>query len=212
MLDRLIAAKRIPEVIGLFPDGTGAGRIGRGLWLDSYDGKSKLETFLVHDLVAWADRTYRTRPMPSMRGVIGLSDGATGGMNLIMRHPDVYGAVGGHSGDYILQPDWSSGPLFGPEPGASRLRELYSPLLHVADHAEILRRAVLYFDCGEQDESMAENRRLHAVLDSLHIAHEFHAFPGSHDWGYWRAHLEQSLIAVTSRMRAAAGADSLAAR
>ena len=59
---------------------------------------------------------------------------------------------------------------------------------------------------------MGENRRLHAVMDSLHIAHEFHAFPGSHDWGYWRAHLEQSLIAVTSRMRVAAGADSLNSR
>ena len=46
-LGELIKAGRIPEVIGLFPDGTGTGVLGRSLWLDSWDGRAKLETFLV---------------------------------------------------------------------------------------------------------------------------------------------------------------------
>ena len=199
-LDRLILEHRIPEVIGLFPDGTGVGHLGRSMWLDSRDHRSRLETFLAHDLVSWADRTFRTRRDPAHRGVIGLSDGATGAMNQVLRHPDVYGAIGAHSGVYRLTPDWSSGPLFGDEPEASLLREGYSPLIELLGHATSLSRATIYFDCGEADESIADNQALHARMDSLHIVHEFHVYPGSHDWGYWSAHLEQSLIAVTSRM------------
>lgn len=205
-LDRLIATQRIPEVIGLFPDGTGVGHLGRSMWLDSRDGRSRLETFLAHDLVAWADRTFRTLADPAYRGVIGLSDGATGAMNQVLRHPDVYGAVGAHSGVYRLTSDWSSGPLFGDEPQASRMREAYSPFAELLEHHRRLTHATIYFDCGEQDESIADNHALHARLDSLHITHEFHVYPGSHDWDYWRAHLEQSLIAVTARMGPEAGA------
>ncbi len=212
-LDRLINAGRIPELIGLFPDGTGVGRLGRSMWMDSEDGRSKLETFLATDLVSWVDRTYRTQRGPAARAVIGLSDGATGGMNLIMRHPDVYGAVGAHSGVYRLTSDWSSQPLFGPEPRASLLRAANSPLARVVLDAAALRRAIVYFDCGDRDESLADNRALHGALDSLRIPHEFHIYPGSHDWGYWRTHLEQSLIAVTAHMRSAgASIDTLSQR
>lgn len=202
-LDRLIIAGRIPEVIGLFPDGTGVGHLGRGMWMDSRDGRSRLETFLANDLLSWAGHHYRLQTSPAAHAVIGLSDGATGAMNLVMRHPSVYGAVGAHSGVYLLKADWSSAPLFGPEPGATALRERDSPLLQVLTDSSALARAVIYMDCGEgDDESLGDNRAFHARLDSLHIANEFHVYPGSHDWGFWRTHLEQSLVAVTARMRA----------
>ncbi len=200
-LGALIAAGRIPEVIGLFPDGAGAGLAGRSLWLDSWDGRSRLETFLVHDLFAWADSAFRTRREPADRAVIGLSDGATAALNLLIRHPGVFGAAGAHSGDYLLQHDMSNSRLFGPEPGATHMREAYSPLLTAAKAADQLRRVTIYLDCGQDDDLIGDNRALHARLDSLGVRHTYTEYPSGHDWGYWRTHLTQSLEAVTKGMR-----------
>ena len=64
--------------------------------------------------------------------MIRLSDGARGSTNLVMRHPSVYGAVGAHSGVYLLKADWSSAPLFGLEPGANRAFHARLDSLHSA--------------------------------------------------------------------------------
>ena len=200
-LGELIAAGRIPEIIGLFPDGAGTGLLGRSMWLDSWDGRAKLETFLTRDLFAWADSAFRLRTDPVDRAVIGLSDGATAALNLLILHPGVFGAAGAHSGDYLVRRDMSSSHIFGPEPGATRLREEHSPLLTVAQAADRLRGLTIYLDCGEDDSSIGDNRALHARLDSLGIHHTYAEYPRGHDWTYWRTHLVQSLEAVTKAMR-----------
>lgn len=200
-LGALITAGRIPEVIALFPDGTGTGILGRSLWADSWDGRARLETFLAHDLFAWADSAFRTRATAAYRAVIGLSDGATAALNLLIRHPGVFGAAGAHSGDYVIQRDISNRRIFGPEPGASRLRDECSPLLTVAKAAGHLHGVTIYMDCGQDDESIADNRALHARLDSLGVHHTYAEYPRGHDWPYWRTHLVQSLEAVTKGMK-----------
>lgn len=199
-LGALIAAGRVPELIGLFPDGTGSGLLGRSLWLDSWDGRTQLELFLARDLPAWADSTLRTHADAAHRALIGLSDGGTAALNLLLRHPGVYAAAGAHSGDYLLKRDISSAALFGPEPGASKMREAYSPLLTVIADAERLHGTTLYLDCGSDDNDLADNRALHARLDSLGVGHIWREYPHGHDWGYWREHLAQSLEAVTHGM------------
>ena len=200
-LGALSHAGRIPEVIGLFPDGGGTGVLGRSLWLDSWDGRAKLETFLVHDLLAWADSAFRTRADAAHRAVIGLSDGATGALNLLIHHPGLFGAAGGHSGEYLIRNDLSSGRIFGPEPGATRLREAASPLLAIRAAADHLRGMHIYLDCGEDDDAIGDSRALHARLDSLGVRHTYAEYPHGHDWNYWREHLAQSLEAVTSGMK-----------
>jgi S-formylglutathione hydrolase FrmB len=200
-LDRMSAAGEIPEVIALFPDGGGIGILGRSIWLDAAGDRSNMEDFIVQDLPAWADSTLRTKPGPRWRGAIGLSDGATASMNLVLRHPDVYGACGGLSGDYRLTRDISSGRIFGKDPEGSRLRAEYSPLAYLSNVVDNARRATIYFDCGRDDESIKENRELDTLMTKFGIPHTFHEFPGTHDWGYWRAHLHDALRVVTSGMR-----------
>ena len=200
-LGSLITTGRIPEVIGLFPDGNGSGMLGRSMWTDSWDGRARLETFLVKDLFTWADTAFRTHTDAAHRAVIGLSDGATAALNLLIRHPGVFGAAGAHSGDYLLRRDWSNNNIFGPEPGATRLRAEASPLLTVVHAVAELKGVTLYMDCGDDDTSIADNRAMHARLDSLGVRHTYAEYPRGHDWGYWRAHLVQSLEAVTQGMR-----------
>src|SRR5262249_44218284 len=126
---------------------------------------------------------------------------ATGALNLLIRHPGVFGAAGGHSGDYIVQRDFSNRGIFGPEPRAAKLREEASPLPTIVAAADQVRGRTIYLDCGQDDSSIGDNRALHARLDSLHIAHTYSEYPSGHDWGYWRTHLAQSLEAVTKGMK-----------
>ena len=199
-LDAMSESGEIPEVIALFPDGGGTGTLGRSIWVNAADGKSNMEDYVARDLVAWADSTLRTRPGPRWRGLIGLSDGATAAMNFVLRHPSVFGACGAHSGDFRLRPDFSSGRIFGDEPGATKLRAEYSPLEYLPSVAHAVRDCSIYFDCGTDDESIGQNRELDRLMTQESVPHVFREFPGSHTWGYWRNHLHDSLRAVTARM------------
>jgi putative tributyrin esterase len=198
--EALIAAGTIPEVILVGPDGNGRGVLGRSLYLNSHDGRSAMEDFLLRDLVRWTDATFRTRPEPAARAIVGLSDGGTGAFNAALRHPDVFGACGSLSGEFTVEKEFGMGGVVGPEPGAARLLAAASPALYVADIVPVAKRLRLYFDCGADDEAFADNRDFHALLERLGVPHTFREFPGTHTWSYWREHLRDALIAVTAGM------------
>lgn len=196
--DSMIANGRIPASILVFPDGNGRGFFGRSLYLDTQDGTSRMEQFLVHRLPDWVDSTFRT--LPGCRAVIGLSDGGTAAMNLLFRHPDRFVAAGSHSADLRIRDDYTLRSVLGPEPGATRIAESRSPLVYAAQVVPGLSPRRIYFDCGRDDESAPDNREFDALLTRLGVPHEYHEFDGSHGWGYWRAHLASSLRAVTDGM------------
>lgn len=198
--DSLIAAGRIPPVILVFPNGIGLGLLGRSLYLNSYDGRSRIEDYIVRDVVAWTDSMFRTRARSGERGIIGLSDGATAALDMTFRHPDVFGACGGHSGQYRLRKEMGEGAFLGPEPGASRRLDAHSPTLYVDGIAARLRGVPIYFDIGLSDENLEDNRALDRKLTALEVPHTYNEFPGSHTWKFWRTHLRDSLIAVTAGM------------
>jgi len=200
--DSLIASGRIPPVLLVFPNGNGKGLLGRSLYVDSYDGQSKMEQFLTHRLLAWVDSTFRTVPDAADRAVIGLSDGGTAAINLVFQHPDLFSACGSHSADLRLEKGFGMGGVVGPEPGATLLLEAKSPLTYVRALPHI-GHPVIYFDCGDDDESAGENREFDVMLTGMGVAHTYREFPGTHDWKYWRAHLPASLVAVTAKMRGA---------
>jgi putative tributyrin esterase len=199
--DSLIAQGAIPEVILVFPNGEGHGLLNRSMWLDSYDGRTRMATYVARDLVAWVDSLYRTRREPRFRALIGLSDGGTGAFQLALQHPELFGAAASHSGTFRLTRSFGDGAVAGPEPGASAFLARNSPAAEVERDPARARALTLYFDCGSRDESLADNRAFDARLTALGVPHTFHEYPGSHDWGYWRAHLHESLVAVTRGMR-----------
>jgi enterochelin esterase-like enzyme len=197
--DELIAGGVIPEVILVCPEGS-RGLLGRSLYINSYNGSSRMADYVVRDVVGWADSTFRTRPEPGQRGIVGLSDGGSAAVNLAFKHPDVFGACASLSGEFTLEKEAGMGGAIGPEPGATRLLEENSPALYAARMAPRLRGLVIYFDCGASDDPVGDNRNFHALLLQLGMPHTYREFPGSHSWGYWRTHLRDALVTVTSRM------------
>lgn len=199
--DSLFAGDSIPEVILVSANGAGRGFLGRSLYLDGRDSSMRVARFIARDLVEWTDTRFRTLRDPRHRGLIGLSDGATAALCLAFRHPDVFGACGGHSGEYRLARGWTVRGVLGPEPFATRRLEENSPLLIADTAAARLSGLSIYFDVGTSDGALASSRALHRTLDSLGVAHTYREFRGGHNWSYWRAHLRESLIAVTAQMR-----------
>jgi len=200
-LDSLAASGAIPELIAVMPSGSGIGLLGRSLYLNSYDGRSCMEDYVVHDLVTWVDATFRTRAAAKSRAIIGLSEGGGAAVNLAFKHPDVFGGCGSHSGEFLLGHGLGEGRILGPEPGATRLREANSPLDYVDRAAPKLVRMTIYFDCGLADEELEQNRALDRRLTELGVKHLYREYRGGHQWTYWRDHLHQSLRAVCARMR-----------
>ena len=50
------------------------------------------------------------------------------------------------------------------------------------------------FDCGTEDLLLSSNRKLHEALLNAEIEHSYEEFPGGHEWSYWEAGLERSLL------------------
>jgi enterochelin esterase-like enzyme len=199
--DTLIAEGRIPELILVSPNG-GCGLIGRTLWMNSARGGCRIEDYVVHDVVTWVDSTFRTLAAPATRGVLGLSDGGMGALNLAFLHPALFGACASHSADLVLNPkEFGLGGVIGEGPGRAQRIADFSPEFTARRRVAQLRTQVIYFDCGTGDESIEENRTFDRTLTELGVPHTYHEFPGSHTWSYWRAHFREAIVAITHRMK-----------
>jgi putative tributyrin esterase len=203
--DTLIAQGRVPEVILVCPNGN-CGLLGRTLYMNAVQGDCRMEDYILHDVVAWVDSTFRTVAAPSARGVLGLSDGGAGALHLAFLHPTTFGACASLSADLVLNPKgFGLGGVLGKTDVAQRIAD-YSPELNASKRADQLKTQVIYFDCGVSDESIEENRAFHRTLVSLGVPHTWHEFSGSHTWSYWRVHLRDALVAITARMPGGAAA------
>jgi len=106
VLDSLIGNLIISPVIIVKPDGS------VGPWAGSVYTNSELygdfEDYIVFDLVAFIDTTYKTFSVRDKRAIWGLSMGGYGSMKLALKHPDIYCGVAAHSGplDFAHWTDW----------------------------------------------------------------------------------------------------------
>lgn len=108
-LDRLIAARTVPPLILVSPDGNG-GRLRDTQFVDSADGRQRVETFLVRDVLGYVDTHFRTVVARDGRGLVGYSAGAYGALNVGLHHPTLFGTLAGFCGYYTADPYEVSDP------------------------------------------------------------------------------------------------------
>lgn len=99
-LDRLIGDAAMGEAIVVMPDCMT--RYGGSQYLDS-PATGSYATYLMDEVIAWADRLFRTIPAREARGVFGKSSGGYGAIRFAMDYPDVISAFACHSGDMAFE-------------------------------------------------------------------------------------------------------------
>lgn len=102
-----LAAKKIPPVICVFPNGGVSG------YRDHPDTGVNVETMIIHELIPAIDRSYRTRADRDSRVLAGFSMGGGGAVRLALEHPDLFSAAASWAGAISPHNDGDkAGPVF----------------------------------------------------------------------------------------------------
>ncbi len=187
------------------------------------------EDYIVSDLVAHVDATYRTVVDRKARAIGGLSMGGFGALELGMRHHDVFATVVSHSGvDALLyggpHPYEKDKVVLGTDPSVwgkevepigALVRGIFGtdlanwrahdPAWLVANGKVGKGDLAIYLDCGTEDDFALEDgaQYLHDLLTARGLDHSFTLAPGHHNFEFWRARLPISLAFVETQFHAA---------
>ncbi|MGB6625043.1 MAG: alpha/beta hydrolase family protein [Candidatus Acidiferrales bacterium] len=198
LIEDLWEQNQLGEFLIVTPDGD------TSFYINSRDGRERYEDFFVHEFLPFVERTYRVQPGRRSRGIGGISMGGYGALHLAFHHPDLFVSVSASSAALLAKlPDVKfadrrqSGFLRALSPFGTPFEPAYwrrNDPLAMARTANLAGLKV-YFDCGTEDDYGFEAgaQALDDVLKSQRIPHEFHLYPGGHNWQYFAAHLPAAL-------------------
>ena len=180
--DRLIADGTIRPLVIVFPEADAS------YYVNNATGGLRWEDYLVQDVVANVDGTYRTLARPESRAVGGLSMGGDGALQLAMRFPHIFGVAAAHSPSSRLLFEHVPADVYGNE-AYFRAR---NPFWLAQDEpgAALVK---IWIDVGDEDPWRWNARGIHTALEARGIDHEFHLLPGIHDAEYWIDHVDEYL-------------------
>lgn len=159
---------------------------GGNFWWSNVGTYLAYEDYLTQDLPAHIAGTYPVRPGPWALG--GLSMGGFGSVHLALKHPELYCSVFAHS-----SPFFTAEELREREPQFSAAVAADLDCYRLAAEVDTNRLPVLSLDCGTEDGLIDTNRRFHAHLETLGVAHNYTEHPGGHTWDYWDRHVQTAL-------------------
>lgn len=169
--------------------------------------QDRYEDYITVDLPADVTRRFPVGDDRGKRAIVGVSMGGFGAIKLALRHPDQFAFAGALSPAIDasrrrftwrrLDQSRHFQEIFGPDD--SRSRQDNDPFF-LMRHADPATTPYLYLTCGQQESLLAPVREFSALLDRYHIAHEFHAVPGGHDWEQWNSQLPGLLTSLMSHL------------
>jgi len=163
--DRLIAAGEVSPFIVVMPRDR--------VWLEPTEDNFGLA--MEQSLIPWVDEHYRTIPEREYRAVGGLSRGGAWAIHLGLSHPELFSAVGLHSG-FVFHSDVQPVHLWLYNLPEGLLPRIYMDIAD-ADRPEIVQSATW----------------LEELLTRYDVPHDWHIFAGEHEEAYWKAHVEDYL-------------------
>ena len=178
----------------------------RSFYIDSRDGKVRYEDFFIREFVPFIEGHYRIQSERRFRGITGISMGGYGALRFAFRYPQLFGSVSAHSAALVakLPPVQAADPrgealgrVMGTAFGTPFDRTFWNrnnPFTLVEEGAHPVGMGI-YFDCGTEDQFGfdAGAQAFHDLLIAKKIPHEFHLYPGGHDWTYFAEHFPASL-------------------
>ncbi len=98
--DAVFAREQAPPALVVFADAWT--KYGGSQFVDS-PGTGRYHSYLCEEVVPWVDAHYRTLAAGRHRAIMGKSSGGFGAMITAMLRPDLFGALGTHSGDTLYE-------------------------------------------------------------------------------------------------------------
>lgn len=203
LYEKLMREKKIGEFLIVTPSGF------RSFYVNARNGKFSYEDFLFQEFMPAIEKHYRAIGTRSTRGVMGVSMGGYGAFRYAFAHPALFASVSAHMPALSEElPTSMSSPqeqrilqsVFGTGEKSSTIDLAHykriSPFT-AAEQAPVaeLKRLAIYYDCGANDDYGFDlgSQALHKELLRRGIAHEFHIYPGGHNWNYVMQHFGASL-------------------
>jgi S-formylglutathione hydrolase FrmB len=194
--------KQMAEFVIVAPAGD------RTFFIDSRDGKVRYQDFLMREFLPYIESHYRIRATRHSRGIAGISMGGYGALRLALLFPQTFAAVSANSPALIAKlPHIEMAATLGESNILARMLgsafgvpfdrafwDRNNPFTIVRERPRPVGLKI-YFDCGTEDSYgfNAGAQAFHELLVSRHIPHEFHLYPGAHDWSYFAQHFPASL-------------------
>ncbi len=204
--DAAIRAGKTPPMFVVFVNGLPA-----GMWCDSKDGKTPVETIVIKELIPHLDATFRTIAAREGRIIEGFSMGGYGAARLGFKYHDKFAAVSMLAGGPLDLQFKGPRATANPKERERILQTVYggdleyfkgqSPWVLAEQNAAAVRsktrvRQVI----GDRDLTLALNREFDAHLTRLEIPHAFTVLPkvahdtmavfdalGEKNWEFYRA-------------------------
>ncbi|MCX7680571.1 MAG: esterase family protein [Anaerolineae bacterium] len=151
-----------------------------GIFVHTAGGDRSLEGQIVNELLPHIDAHYRTWAAREGRAIGGISRGGVWALEIGLRHPDLFAAVGGHSPalKYNLAPQAYDPFYLARSPESATLR--------------------IYLSAGDADWAFSHTQALHELLDSLGVPNQFAVHQGGHSDTLWTANIKEYLAFYTA--------------
>jgi len=126
---------------------------------------------LVDALIPHIDQTYRTIPDRKTRAIGGMSRGAGWALHLGLTRWNLFSIIGLHS-LAVFQKD------------GSRVEKWLKGI-------PLSSYPIIFMDIGNNDQELANARRVESQLNTYGVPHEWHLYSGAHTEEYWSAHVSE---------------------
>jgi S-formylglutathione hydrolase FrmB len=173
-----------------------------GLWGDGSayiaHAREDAERWIIEDVIEASFVATPELRRPAKLFLAGLSMGGFGALRLGAKYSHAVSGISAHSAIMNI----SEMTQFVEEPLSeytAMSEDELDPLSWIKKNRYSL--PPLRFDCGLDDPLLAGNRRLHQALCEESVEHTYQEFPGGHEWPYWEAHLEDTLVFFESQLR-----------
>lgn len=158
----------------------------------------RYEDYIVRSLIQDVESRFPVASDRSQRAIVGISMGGFGAVKNALKHPELYGFVGGLSSalDVPSRPfsikrigQWRGHrSIFGKWNGEVQRENDPFVLVRTADPS---RMPYMYLTCGKQEGLLPANRQFAKALSAGHFEFEFHEVEGGHNWNQWNPQLRE---------------------
>jgi S-formylglutathione hydrolase FrmB len=198
VIEDLRQQHKIADFLVVAPEGK------RSFYINSADNAVRYSDFFLQEFIPAIESKYHVLPGRKGRAITGISMGGYGALRFAFAHPELFSAVSAQSAALITQtpqelssaghPGTSLGLLLGPafgDPVNPSHWQQNSVFALARKNPAALKNLAIYFNCGQQDDFGFEDgaARLHQLLQSEKIRHEYHSYPGDHSLPYFLSHM-----------------------